>query len=340
MKLKTLEYFVVLADSRSINEAAQRLYVAQPSLTKALQGMEQELGTKLFFRNKAGIQLTEAGQRILPQARQMVAWYSDWLALSENSMPQAVDLYVHTSLSGFRIPEILLRFREKYPGLNLNYTMTMRAEEHISYDPQRPSLALTLCNQKDRSLRRFIKLWEQDPIPLFHGSYGCLVNRDGSLAGRSSITLEELQAHHLLLPDVRDLRDIPREESLCDILYDLIEKPSGAKNVVVTEVSNAINLLRKEKEAYVVTFSPACKRYDGLESGQLQYIPLEGYCAGADLYLFYCAQACRRYPVVQELVQSIRDEALDFLVRHGDEDLALAPAGPAPAGRPSPPLRG
>ena len=164
MKLKTLEYFVVLADSRSINEAAQRLYVAQPSLTKALQGMEQ--------------QLTEAGQRILPQARQMVAWYSDWLALSENSMPQAVDLYVHTSLSGFLIPEILLRFREKYPGLNLNYTMTMRAEEHISYDPQRPSLALTLCNQKDRSLRRFIKLWEQDPIPLFHGSYGCLVNRD------------------------------------------------------------------------------------------------------------------------------------------------------------------
>ena len=110
--------------------------------------------------------------------------------------------------------------------------------------------------------------------------------------------------------------------------------------MVVTEVSNAINLLRKEKEAYVVTFSPACKRYDGLESGQLQYIPLEGYCAGADLYLFYCAQACRRYPVVQELVQSIRDEALDFLVRHGDEDLALAPAGPAPAGRPSPPLRG
>ena len=51
MKLKTLEYFVVLADSRSINEAAQRLYVAQPSLTKALQGMEQELGTKLFLRN-------------------------------------------------------------------------------------------------------------------------------------------------------------------------------------------------------------------------------------------------------------------------------------------------
>ena len=87
MKLKTLEYFVVLADSRSINEAAQRLYVAQPSLTKALQQMEQELGGQLFFRNKAGITLTEMGQRILPQARQMVEWYNGWLSLPRNSSP-------------------------------------------------------------------------------------------------------------------------------------------------------------------------------------------------------------------------------------------------------------
>ncbi|MCI8652977.1 MAG: LysR family transcriptional regulator [Angelakisella sp.] len=322
MKLKTLEYFVVLADSRSINEAAQRLYVAQPSLTKALQQMEQELGGQLFFRNKAGITLTEMGQRILPQARQMVEWYNGWLSLPKEQLPRAIDIYVHTSLSGFLIPEILLRFRERYPSLTLNYIMTMKAEEHISYDPQQPALALTLCNQEG-SLRRFSKLWKQDPLPLFHGSYGCLVNREGSLAGLSDISLEELLAHRLLLPDVRDLWEIPREKSLCNVLYDLIEKPSGVKSLVVTEVNNAVTLLRKEKEAYVVTFSPACKRYDGLESGQLRYIPFRDYYAGADLCLFYCTQAYRRYPVVRELVQSIRDEAMDFLARHGDEALAI-----------------
>lgn len=323
MQIKTLKYFVVLAESHSINEAAQRLYLAQPSLTKSLQQLEQELGLQLFYRSKGGISLTDAGRQILPQARQMVDWYNSWLELSQEKLPKAVDIYVHTSLSGFLLPEILLRFGERYPNLTLNYVMTMRAEEYVSYDPQRPSLALTLCNRKE-NLRKWSKVWNQEPLPLFHGSYGCLVNREGSLASRSAIPLKELENYCLLLPDVRVLREVAREDSLCDILYDLVEKPpSGMKSVVVTEVSNAVRLLRKEKEAYVVTFSPACKRYDGLDNGNLCYIPFQDYCAEADLYLFYSGRAYQHYPVVQQLVQSIRDEAMAFLTRHGDESSVL-----------------
>ena len=62
MKLKTLEYFITLAESRSINEAAQKLYIAQPSLTKSLQLFEEEVGCRLFYRDKAGIRLTEIGR--------------------------------------------------------------------------------------------------------------------------------------------------------------------------------------------------------------------------------------------------------------------------------------
>ena len=44
MKIKVLEYFITLAEAKSINEAAQKLYITQPSLTKALQLFEKEIG--------------------------------------------------------------------------------------------------------------------------------------------------------------------------------------------------------------------------------------------------------------------------------------------------------
>ena len=59
LKIKVLEYFITLAESQSINEAAGKLYIAQPSLTKALQLFEAEIGTQLFQRKKTGIQLTD-----------------------------------------------------------------------------------------------------------------------------------------------------------------------------------------------------------------------------------------------------------------------------------------
>ena len=62
--------------------AAQKLYLAQPSLTKSLQSMEQELGVQLFTRTSSGIRLTIAGETILPQARQVIALYNGWLELA------------------------------------------------------------------------------------------------------------------------------------------------------------------------------------------------------------------------------------------------------------------
>ena len=52
MKIQTLEYLITLAESHSINEAAQKLYISQPSLTKALQLFEKEIGVQLFLRIK------------------------------------------------------------------------------------------------------------------------------------------------------------------------------------------------------------------------------------------------------------------------------------------------
>lgn len=101
MKMKMLEYFITLAEAKSINEAAQKLYITQPSLTKALQLFEKEIGVSLFCRTHAGIVLTEAGKKILPEAKQIVEYYNGWLGLSKQNFLTTIDVYAHTSLSGF-----------------------------------------------------------------------------------------------------------------------------------------------------------------------------------------------------------------------------------------------
>ena len=137
MKLTTIAYFIAVAEAGSIRAAAQRLYIAQPSLTKAIQLMEEELGVRL-------LQLTDAGESILPQARQMMAMYNHWLELGSNIPLKKISIYSHISLTGFLVPDILLQFRESYPELTVNYYTDAEPERFLSSDLQEPPLVLGL----------------------------------------------------------------------------------------------------------------------------------------------------------------------------------------------------
>ena len=70
--LRQLQAFVMLAESANYREAASRLFVTQPALTKQIQGLEQALGSTLFNRGRHGAELTAIGLQLLPQARALV----------------------------------------------------------------------------------------------------------------------------------------------------------------------------------------------------------------------------------------------------------------------------
>ena len=148
LKIKVLEYFITLAESQSTNEAAGKLYIAQPSLTKALQLFEAEIGTQLFQRKKTGIQLTEAGKRILPEAKQMVEYYNGWLSLSEKLPLRAVDIYIQASFPNFLLPKVVLQFKKLHPSLQINCEVSRTPEQYISQDTERP--VLSLCMRTER----------------------------------------------------------------------------------------------------------------------------------------------------------------------------------------------
>lgn len=72
MTLQQLRYIVEVAICGSISAAASRLYIAQPSLSKAIHELERELGITVFKRSTHGVELTEEGDRFLAYARQVV----------------------------------------------------------------------------------------------------------------------------------------------------------------------------------------------------------------------------------------------------------------------------
>lgn len=72
MTLNQLRYVVEAASSGSITEAAQRLFITQPSLTAAIHALEEELGITIFRRTNKGITLTVKGEEFLAYARQML----------------------------------------------------------------------------------------------------------------------------------------------------------------------------------------------------------------------------------------------------------------------------
>ena len=61
MGLRHLRYFAAVAELRNVTQAARRLHVAQPALSRQIQDLEEELGVKLLERSTRGIKLTEAG---------------------------------------------------------------------------------------------------------------------------------------------------------------------------------------------------------------------------------------------------------------------------------------
>ena len=72
MELRTIRYFVAVADAGSVTSAAEQVHITQPSLSRQVRGLERELGLTLFSRVGGRLILTTAGRTFLPTARELL----------------------------------------------------------------------------------------------------------------------------------------------------------------------------------------------------------------------------------------------------------------------------
>ena len=75
MTLNQLKYIIAISKEDSLNEAAKKLFISQPSLSAALHSLEEEIGFDIFIRSKSGISLTVKGKEFLGYARSVIEQY-------------------------------------------------------------------------------------------------------------------------------------------------------------------------------------------------------------------------------------------------------------------------
>ena len=111
MTLQQLNDVIAIAETGSFNRAAERLYIAQPSLTSAIKELEKELGAILFNRSGKGATLTAEGMNFLPYARSVIMQYQNLLDAYGKAGPRRERFAVSTQHYSFAVKAFSLLTR-------------------------------------------------------------------------------------------------------------------------------------------------------------------------------------------------------------------------------------
>lgn len=123
MDLKDFAYLTALAEENSVSKAADRLFMAQSSLSQFLQQFEGELGVKLFIRTSKGIRPTHNGKLFIDRLGKIMVDYQrakNELWDNESMNGGRVSLGISSFRGQRMLPKILKRFSEKYPYVKVD----------------------------------------------------------------------------------------------------------------------------------------------------------------------------------------------------------------------------
>lgn len=119
---RELLYIIKIADHKSISNASNELHVAQPSLSQALNKIEEDLGTKLFIRKPRGVELTYAGEKYYLMAKQILNIYHGFeyeISFINDLKKGRLSIGTATYLGINILPNIIKRFSNKYPNIEV-----------------------------------------------------------------------------------------------------------------------------------------------------------------------------------------------------------------------------
>ena len=195
MDTQALTAFLAVAESGSFSTAAERLFLTQPAVSKRIAQLEQQLGTRLFDRVGRRIRLTEAGEALLPRARQVLLELEDMgRAISNLTGTVSGTLRIGTShhIGLHRLPPVLRRFSREYPDvkLDIHFIDSEEAWEAVLHGDLEMGV-VTLPPQPDPRLHSQA-VW-QDPLVF-------MAAPEHPLARLERVPLETLTGYSAILP--------------------------------------------------------------------------------------------------------------------------------------------
>jgi len=122
MDIDRLKVFIDASQTFSFSETAKRMHVAQPTISKYIHDLEQDLGVRLFERSKRGLRLTQAGQTILPWANHLVLecnQLEDLAKSLDGDVTGKLRIACTTAAGKYLLPHLAARFRRIHPHVQI-----------------------------------------------------------------------------------------------------------------------------------------------------------------------------------------------------------------------------
>ena len=257
MELRSIQYFVQVADEGSITRAAEKIGIAQPALSRHIQHLEGELGTQLLTRLPRGVRLTTAGRDFLDHARAIVVDVTratEQVRGTARAARGTVVMGTSPTLAPLLLPGCVARAREQCPGVTLKVVegfspqlldalITGRLQVAVMTNPPRTTtLAMTpLCSE-----------------PL------AVIARPGGRGTRRAFSLPELRATPFFLTaGIRTLA----EQQLAGF---------GVQLRVAAEVDSVEAIRRLLLSGVGASIMPVSAFHDDIRAGRLAASPIEG----------------------------------------------------------------
>jgi DNA-binding transcriptional LysR family regulator len=120
LDLRLVEYFVAVAEELHFGRAAERLHIAQPSLSQQIRRLEQQLGVTLLDRSSRSVQLTTAGQVFLREGRRALAQAQGVISSTRAAGAELLTIGFYGSAGKALLPAVLAAFHERRPATEVS----------------------------------------------------------------------------------------------------------------------------------------------------------------------------------------------------------------------------
>jgi LysR family hca operon transcriptional activator len=187
MELRHLRYFVAVAEAGSLTVAAEtRLHTAQPSLSRQLRDLEEEVGTQLFIRGARGVELTASGRAFLDHARLALGQAAEAVAAARRAARPAKESFSVGFLSGQEVDWLAHVTRILRDELrNIDFKISSLYSPEVADAVQRREIDLGFCRVEPRPDVTY-QVIAHEPIV-------AIVPSDHRLAAHAEIDARELR---------------------------------------------------------------------------------------------------------------------------------------------------
>ena len=201
MTLQQLKYLVTVAECKNITEAAEKLFISQPSLSAAIHNLEKEMGVTAFVRSNKGVSVTREGEELLSFARNLLEQadiMKDRFCNDKSRMPKFSVSCQHYSFAVNAFVDVVNKYDANIYSFILRETQTGEIIDDVANGRSELGI-LYLSEHNEGVLTKLLKKNELIFEEIFKASPHVFISKNHPLSNKDIITLDELKPYPYLV---------------------------------------------------------------------------------------------------------------------------------------------